>query len=87
MVITFDNSDSAVQAYDLLRVSLYEDKKLLGMIGFFDRISFVVAWLLLVVSIFNQFLTNGKSSSFSNAASNFEAVHVTAQCLSSACVC
>ena len=84
MVITFDNSDSAVQAYDLLRVSLYEDKKLLGMIGFFDRISFVVAWLL---SILNQFVTNGKSSSFSNAASNFEAVHVTAQCLSSACVC
>ena len=32
MVITFDNSDCAVQAYDLLRVSLYEDKKLLGML-------------------------------------------------------
>ena len=31
MVITFDNSDSVIQAYDLLRVSFYEDKKLLGM--------------------------------------------------------
>ena len=30
MLITFDNSDSAVQAYELLRVALYEDKKLLG---------------------------------------------------------
>jgi hypothetical protein len=30
MVITFDNSDSAVQAFELLRVSHYEDKKLLG---------------------------------------------------------
>ena len=30
MVITFDNSDNAVQAFDLLRVSHYEDKKLLG---------------------------------------------------------
>ena len=32
MVITYDNSDSAVQAYDLLRTSKYEDKKLLGKI-------------------------------------------------------
>ena len=32
MLITFDNSDNAVHAYDLLRVSLYEDKKLLGKI-------------------------------------------------------
>jgi hypothetical protein len=30
MVITFDNSDNAVQAFELLRVSHYEDKKLLG---------------------------------------------------------
>ena len=30
MVITFDNSDSAVQAFELLRVSHYEDKKMLG---------------------------------------------------------
>ena len=30
MIITFDNSDSAVQAYELLRVAIYEDKKLLG---------------------------------------------------------
>ena len=30
MLITFDNSDSAVQAYELLRVAIYEDKKLLG---------------------------------------------------------
>ena len=32
MVITFDNSDNAVQAFELLRVSHYEDKKMLGKI-------------------------------------------------------
>ena len=30
MVITFDNSENAVQAYELLRNCKYEDKKLLG---------------------------------------------------------
>ena len=34
MVITFDNSDNAVQAFELLRVSHYEDKKMLGELCF-----------------------------------------------------
>ena len=41
MVITFDNSDSVIQAYDLLRVSFYEDKKLLGMRQSYFHYSFV----------------------------------------------
>ena len=31
MVLTFDSSTSAVQAYELMRTSAYEEKKLLGM--------------------------------------------------------
>ena len=30
MVVTFDSSTSAVQAYELVRNSAYEEKKLLG---------------------------------------------------------
>ena len=39
MVATFNNSDAAVQAYELLRVSHYEDnkdKKLLGEFSFLN---------------------------------------------------
>ena len=39
MVITFDNSDNAVQAFELLRVSHYEDKKMLGKFLFVHTVS------------------------------------------------
>ena len=33
MVVTFDSSTAAVQAYEILKNSLYEEKKLLGKIN------------------------------------------------------
>ena len=68
MVITFDNSRASVQAYELLKSSYHEEKKLLGKYGF-------------LLCKFDSF---GKSYfGFSDAVTNRETVHAPSHGMSS----
>lgn len=51
MVITFDNSRASVQAYELLKSSYHEEKKLLGKYGFFVNLTILKNPILVLVML------------------------------------
>ena len=96
MVVTFDSSTSAVQAYELVRNSAYEEKKLLGKKKFQKKQLKFVLELINLKKEFYKYnenvlgaykIWNNLKYFSSDVVTNREAVHASCNGMSAASIC